>query len=199
MKYRYDLINFLIAKYNYTNYLEIGVGKGLCIEKVICQNKTAVDPRSKHKDVTHKTTSDLFFQEIDKNIKYDVIFIDGLHISEQVDKDIINSIKHLSTGGHILIHDCKPLVKDNAGTVPVKGVGWTGDTYKSIAKLDMLYTGLKYNTVDIDWGVAVLQPQKNFKIKEKTKQLPVIDWNYFIQYSSTFLKLINVNQFKELF
>ena len=36
-------------------------------------------------------TSDTFFKK--KNIKYDLIYIDGLHTKKQVNNDLINSLK----------------------------------------------------------------------------------------------------------
>ena len=51
-------------------------------------------------------TSDEFFEN--NEIYFDCIFIDALHIYEQVRKDILNSVKFLNTHGIIIIHDCLP-------------------------------------------------------------------------------------------
>ena len=55
--------------------------------------------------------SDDYFSSLDKTIKYDLIFIDGLHLEHQVDKDINNSLNHLSENGVIIIHDCNPITE----------------------------------------------------------------------------------------
>ena len=51
-------------------------------------------------------TSDDFFR--DNKEKFDLIFIDGLHETNQVDRDIENSLKFINKGGTILLHDCLP-------------------------------------------------------------------------------------------
>ena len=56
-------------------------------------------------------TSDEFFDFLRTNEfdrKYDVIFIDGLHKSYQVKKDILNSLQFLNPKGYIVLHDCNP-------------------------------------------------------------------------------------------
>ena len=51
-------------------------------------------------------TSDEFFSQNKET--FDLIFIDGLHIHEQVLKDIDNSLNVLNENGVILLHDCLP-------------------------------------------------------------------------------------------
>ena len=42
------------------------------------------------------------------HLKFDVIFIDGLHEYEQCQRDCLNSMKFLNDGGIILFHDFLP-------------------------------------------------------------------------------------------
>ena len=60
--------------------------------------KTGVDPVS---GGNFRGTSDEFFSQNSKN--YDCIFIDGLHVYQQVIKDILNSIKILNNNGVIIL------------------------------------------------------------------------------------------------
>ena len=90
---RYDLINYYIQKYHLNSFLEIGHWKGECFKNVICNIKESIDPNIEC-NATYKITSDEFFKNYNK--KYDIIFIDGLHECEQVDRDIKNSLKHLN-------------------------------------------------------------------------------------------------------
>ena len=53
-------------------------------------------------------TSDTFFSQIEKALKFDVIFIDGLHTYYQCQKDVVNSLNHLNNNGVIFIHDLLP-------------------------------------------------------------------------------------------
>ena len=97
--YRFDIINHLIEIYGFKNYLEIGVYRGENIRKIIAEHKDGVDPGTEGEmvpEVNYNMTSDDFFEFIKDHdeIKYDIIFIDGLHHSDQVDKDIENSLKY---------------------------------------------------------------------------------------------------------
>ena len=71
---RWDLINEIIIKKKYTDYLEIGCFDNDCFSKININNKTGVDPL---KGGTIKKTSDEFFKT--NSNKFDIIFIDGLH------------------------------------------------------------------------------------------------------------------------
>ena len=102
---RYDIINYLIEKNNYVNYLEIGVrDPNSCFNRIIAKHKDGVDPlpiRNErihfgNGEVNYPMTSDEFFSLIEHNKKYDIIFIDGLHFYEQNSKDIKNSLNHIT-------------------------------------------------------------------------------------------------------
>ena len=56
--YRWDLIKYLIDKYKYSEYLEIGCYQNDLFSKVQIKNKTGVDPES---GGNIKKTSDDFF------------------------------------------------------------------------------------------------------------------------------------------
>ena len=101
IKKRSEVINFLILKNNYNSYLEIGIrDPSVNFYKIKCSYKDGVDPAGK---CNYPVTSDEFFDKIDKNKKYDIIFIDGLHVCEQVLKDVNNSLDHLSFNGTITL------------------------------------------------------------------------------------------------
>ena len=100
---RFEIIQKIINKKKYENYLEIGCDKNANFSQIEIKNKVGVDPLS---GGTHKMTSDDFFEE--NNFKFDCIFIDGLHTYEQAIKDILNSIKFLNNNGIIILHDCLP-------------------------------------------------------------------------------------------
>ena len=62
----------------------------------------SVDPSPKvTQDNIYIGTSDDF---LNNKTKFDIIFIDGNHMMEQVDKDIENSLTFLNEGGLILLH-----------------------------------------------------------------------------------------------
>ena len=104
---RAHLIQRLINKINAQSYLEIGLGTGNVFRSIKCQTKYGVDPQYGNFEYekgikcmikpTHEMTSDEFFEQNKKT--FDVIFIDGMHDSEYVQRDINNSISCLNDGG----------------------------------------------------------------------------------------------------
>lgn len=164
------------------SYLEIGVDQGDCFNKVRCEKKVGVDPyvgsgdsregatREEWKEAigdeyrrgpaTHIMTSDLFFEQ--NTDAFDIMFIDGLHEADQVEKDINNAIDCMSfnNDGIIVVHDCLPLT-EAAQQVPRGDVwGWNGDAWKAIVKLRYTlgceYSNISVRTVDTDQGCAII-------------------------------------------
>jgi hypothetical protein len=127
--YRWDLIKYLINKYKYTEYLEIGCNEDLLFSKVEIKDKTGVDPAC---GGNVRKTSDDFFKMNKK--KFDIVFIDGLHVYEQVKKDILNSVNCLKENGIILVHDCMP-DSISKQAVPRYKKLWNGDVWKAIVDL----------------------------------------------------------------
>ena len=101
-----------------TAYLEIGVSSGSTFHSVEAGRKSAVDPKfafdvdaakASNKNAKYnQVTSDVFFNQIGVDDKYDVIFIDGLHTFEQTLRDLNNAVTCLREGGVIVIDDVMP-------------------------------------------------------------------------------------------
>ena len=198
---RYEIINHFIKKIDAKNYLEIGVRDGECFQKIICDNKIGVDPNPTSNDTTHVMTSDDFFSSVDSSSKFDVVFIDGLHLDYQVDKDVQNSLKFLSKGGVIILHDCNPPTKLHALEAPVYSSPtngeWNGTVYLSLIKLRLYRDDVVLTTVDTDWGVGILTEGKSKKIN--TFPNDALNWDFFNENRKEILDLISVEKFKELF
>jgi predicted O-methyltransferase YrrM len=111
---RTELLNHLVARHHYRRYLEIGVRNPRDnfwhIDALV---KESVDPQAR---ATHRMTSDAFFlqhaAQVDRQT-FDLIFVDGLHLADQVERDVENSLRALSEGSAIVLHDCNP-VSENA-------------------------------------------------------------------------------------
>jgi hypothetical protein len=134
---RSDIISFFIDKFKYKTYLEIGVDRGLTFNDIKIDSKISVDPgdgRYSYAKSTYKVTSDEFFENICKEKRFDIIFIDGLHHSDQVDKDIKNSLNVLNLNGMILLDDVNPLQEEYQIVPRQKGGYWNGDVWKSIVQ-----------------------------------------------------------------
>ena len=157
--FRWDLIQFLINKYNYSTYLEIGCDKNQSFSKIKIPYKVGVDPIS---GGTIRKTSDDFFKS--NKEKFDIIFIDGLHHYEQVIVDINNALSVLNDNGHILVHDCLPRTIAHQAIPRYRG-SWNGDVWKSIVEL-RTRKNLEVFTCEIDFGVGVIQKRNNSKLLE---------------------------------
>jgi len=184
--FRWDLIKYLIDKNGYSDYLEIGCDRDQLFSKIEIKNKTGVDPVS---GGTIRKTSDDFFRE--NNKKFDIIFIDGLHIYEQVKKDILNSVNCLKENGIILVHDCMPdsLSKQ---AVPRYRMVWNGDVWKAIVDLRQ-DKNLEIFTCEMDQGVGVIRKNNNSSVLEIKKQISELKFkDYFSNYKE-YLRVISID------
>ena len=190
--YRWDLIEYLIKKNNYTNYLEIGCDQNQLFSKVIIDNKIGVDPVS---GGNIRKTSDDFFKE--NNDKFDIVFIDGLHTYEQVKKDILNSVNFLNVNGIILVHDCMP---DSLGkqAVPRYKMQWNGDVWKAIVDLRQK-EDLDIYTCEMDQGIGIITKKKNSSLLILDKPIHKIKFkDYFYNYKE-YMRVISLTEFKKIF
>lgn len=185
---RWDIINSLIKKYKYKSYLEIGTQDPKSnFDKIVTLDKVSIDPFPRG-EVTFTGTSDEYFESIKiKELKFDIIFIDGLHHYEQVLADISNSLKHLSKGGTIVCHDCLP-TNSKMQERNDHGGEWTGDVWKAIAYLRMNTDDLHIQVVDTDYGCGILQEGTNIKF---TPHINIKDLNYDFYRNNT-TNLMNV-------
>jgi hypothetical protein len=154
---RSQIINQLTNNNN--KYLDIGVEYGECFNEVHFTHKVGVDPDPKFTPTNgelFKLTSDDYFKQynigdtssidsddvIEASPNFDVIFIDGMHQTEYILKDINNSLHVLSKNGTIFIDDILPLNYNEQLKIPIKhyyengilkyGENWTGDVWKVI-------------------------------------------------------------------
>ena len=190
--FRWDLIDYLIQKNKFENYLEIGCDDDQLFSKVNIKNKIGVDPVSGGN--IRKKSDDFFSSNKDK---FDLVFIDGLHIYEQVKKDILNSLKFLNENGIVLVHDCMPdsLSKQ---AVPRYKMKWNGDVWKAIVDLRQR-EDLDIFTCEIDQGIGIITKRKNssmLKLNKPVKNLKFKD--YYYNYKE-YLRIIKLTDFKKLF
>ena len=163
------LINYLIRKFDYSKYLEIGVNKGDNFTQIQCGYKIGVDP-DPYSVATHKIKSDEFF--LINEDYFDLIFIDGLHHSEQVEKDVFNSLKFIKNG-FIILHDCNPTTEEMQ-IVPRMQQGWTGDVWKFFAKFKYEWD-YKCYVLDIDHGCGIIEIDGISRVKQRVDQRLLTD------------------------
>ena len=190
--FRWDLIDYLIKRNKFENYLEIGCDDDQLFSKVNIRNKIGVDPVSGGN--IRKKSDDFFSTNKDK---FDLVFIDGLHIYEQVKKDILNSLKCLKKNGIILVHDCMPdsLSKQ---AVPRYKMKWNGDVWKAIVDLRQR-EDLEIYTCEIDEGIGIITKRKNTSILKLDKPVKKLKFKDYFNNYKEYLRIIKLSDFKKLF
>ena len=186
--FRWDLIQFLINKYDYSTYLEIGCDKNQSFSKIKIPYKVGVDPIS---GGTIRKTSDDFFKS--NKEKFDIIFIDGLHHYEQVIVDINNALSVLNDNGHILVHDCLPRTIAHQAIPRYRG-SWNGDVWKSIVEL-RTRKNLEVFTCEIDFGVGIIQKKNNSKLlKLKIDNFKNLKFKDYYYQNNEFMNIISYTE-----
>lgn len=210
--YRYEIINYLINKVptNDPTYLEIGVrNPAENFDKIKCKTKYSVDPGIEFDEnpVDFKITSDAFFHQLStgeilsKDQKFDVIFIDGLHLADQVERDILNALNHIQEDGFIILHDCNPPTEHHARenhnfrSSPAWN-SWNGTVWKAFFKMRFNST-ISTCCIDSDWGVGVITKKELFpSLKDNFN--PYYEFNVFNENRIKSLNLMSFEQFCEV-
>ena len=192
------IINTIIGERNLSEKVAVDVVNSLNASSqpkvgvLNIMHKIGVDPVS---GGNIRKTSDVFFK--DNNEKFDLIFIDGLHIYNQVKKDILNSIKFLNDNGLILVHDCMP---DNLGkqAVPRYKMQWNGDVWKAIVDLRQ-NENLEIFTCEMDQGIGIIQNKKNTSILKCTKPINELKFKDYYENYKEYLRVISLEELKKIF
>ncbi len=190
--FRWNMIEYLHNKREFTNYLEIGCDKDELFSKIKIKNKIGVDPIS---GGNVRKTSDEFFHN--NNIKFDLVFIDGLHEYNQVKKDIINSLKNLNENGLVLVHDCLPSSMSKQA-VPRYRMSWNGDVWKAIVELRCV-KDIEIYTCEVDQGIAIIQNKKNSDLLSIEKAPKNLKFKDFYNNHKKYMRIISQEEFKEKF
>jgi len=205
---RTEVINLLIEKNNYKSYLEIGIDNPANnFNKIKIEDKTGVDPYDQKlrvathwndnnkevfsKQIQYVMTSDEFFKQNSK--KFDIVFIDGLHLDHQVRKDVESSLKFLNENGTIILHDCLPERYEGQLEKDI-GYGWWGTVWKTFALYRITRNDLDMKTIDTDCGLGVIKKGEQ-KLYELTGN-EGIDWELFQSKRNQLMNVITISDFK---
>jgi hypothetical protein len=178
---RHAFVNKAINQFSDCMYLEIGVNQNDVFNSIplSLSKKFGVDP---FQGGNYRMTSDEFFKKY-TNLKFDVIFIDGLHEYSACQSDVINSIKALNKDGIILIDDLLPKNKFEEGS-PRKQDHWTGDIWKVAVEINNS-KNCDFKIVNIDTGIGILKINDNFEYK-KMPELKNKTFDDYLKYYKEF-------------
>lgn len=158
----YTILEAAHRAYQPANYLEIGVAMGRSLGLAgACSHVIGVDPETAEAErqlflspencpVLFKTTSDSFFAQADLNTllkagSLDMVFLDGLHLFEQVLRDFMHVEKYASPQTMVFIHDGLPINRLVAERER-KTAFWVGDVWKIIPCLKAVRPDLEIIT-----------------------------------------------------
>lgn len=183
---RQAVVRRLIAATGARSYLEIGCAENLLFDTVEAARKVGVDPVQ---GGTRRMTSDAFFAG--NRERFDVVFIDGLHLYDQVRRDVANALAVVPASGWIALHDMYPRDWIEEHSPQISTSRWTGDPWKVGFELTITQ-GVEFRLLAIDHGVGVVRVLKDGAIladrraelagkrfawfREHFAELPVIDW-----------------------
>jgi hypothetical protein len=198
VKTRTDLLNHLIASRGYRRYLEIGVRDPRHnFNRIDAELKDSVDPAPR-RPVKFEMTSDAFFaqrQPAADSPPYDLAFIDGLHLAEQVERDVANCLAHLAPGGTIVLHDCNPVTEHAQQEVYEPGAHWNGTVWKAWAKLRATRADLAMCVVDIDEGCGVIRRGSQMLISLPSVDYAALTYDLLAARRQELLNLVSIEQF----
>ena len=127
---------------------------------------------------------------------FDVIFVDGMHQSEYVLRDVMNAIKYLNPNGKIFIDDVLPKTYNEQLKVPNNHIvedgiikytePWTGDVWKVVYYLLKHYsshfTHKLYHNANYR-GVWLLENIQKFEITYVSAINDINTYDYFQDYN----------------
>lgn len=147
------LVGRALAANGGERYLEVGIKKGATLNAVDAATIVGVDPHHWIDVSTCRTgmtivplPSDAYFENVRGDERFDVVFVDGLHVFRQAYRDVLNAAAVLERGGAILIDDVVPT--SAAAAHPSKAISraldpssqaWMGDVYKVVIALDRFH------------------------------------------------------------
>jgi len=209
---RYDIINEIIQAEGLKTYLEIGLrNPDECFNLIECSLKWSVDPGYEsggNNQATYHYESDEFFEklrsnelDLPPNMKWDLIFVDGLHISDQVYRDFLNAKEHISSNGYIVFHDCNPPTphharEDYRDYETPASIYWNGTVWKAMQKIRTDHF-VSMATVSSDWGVGIVRFHRSMLPKLEGNINPFYDFNKFEENRKEILNLIDPKFLKD--
>ena len=180
---RAEVVQKFLDMFEAPSYLEIGVNQGVTFHQLHASKKVAVNPifafppESREPGLAteyHEIASDHYFEHAGaQDLRFDVIYLDGLHTFDQTLRDLLNSILLLKAQGVIVVDDVIPNSFDaslpdldqvfalrqqarDAGVNWAMDGSWMGDVYKIPFFIDTFMQQLSFATVAENHGQTVI-------------------------------------------
>ncbi|MDQ3079568.1 MAG: class I SAM-dependent methyltransferase [Pseudomonadota bacterium] len=185
---RNQVVQGVLDLFEAPDYLEVGVNRGVTFRALKAATKVAVDPKflfdfeaeASANVHFHETTSDDYFGQIaTPGTAFDVIYLDGLHTSEQTIRDLVNAFAFLKHDGVIVIDDVFPSsyiasLPERQHTRVVRQAtadpsgAWMGDVFRLVFFVETFCQQYSYATVNNNHGQLVLWREPRASVLERT-------------------------------
>lgn len=176
------------------NYLEVGVCAGATFSAVDVANRVGVDPaplfdtRLMPDGVTFFLgSSDDYFSTLSDEVRFDLVFLDGLHHWDQTYVDLLNTLQHSHPRTLIVVDDVLPdhylsalrdesTSKSARSKMGIDSTRWHGDVFKVLAVIRAFHPDLDYiivgNNSEGDNAQAIIW-QTNSDTPKETPPVPI--------------------------
>jgi len=152
-------------------YLELGVFKNYNFRAIKCKDKFSVDMNGK---ALFTGTTDEYFDQLDPETKFDIIFIDANHDYEYVLRDFNNSVKHCSKW--VLIHDMIPPNREQCQSQ------YCSDSFRFLTFL-LKDTDFEVYPMDSNFGLTLVKMPATPVFPDES--YTTLDYDVFTEYLKT--------------
>ncbi len=179
-------------------------------DRIAADFKVSVDPGVEAQEnlATFPLTSDEFFKKLRigeiklEQSRFDVIFIDGLHLADQVYRDIQNALSVVSDVGFVVLHDCSPPTihhaRENFREQGPATHFWNGTGWKAYQRF-RTESNKRCFVVDVDWGVGVIvNHDENPENRLSSDVNPFFEFNVMDSNRTKILNLVSPHDVPEL-
>ncbi len=180
---RAGVVQAFLNMFEAPTYLEIGVNEGETFHALRAARKVAVDPGFAFPAEArepgpgteyHEVSSDAYFDLAGRRgVRFDVVYLDGLHTFDHTLRDLLNAVLLLKDRGVIVVDDVIPnsfdaslpdldqvfALRRQAQGADVNWAmdgSWMGDVYKIPFFVDAFMQQLSYATVQENHGQTVI-------------------------------------------
>ena len=223
---KWEIIKRIVESLQAEIYLEIGVAKGatflrqpmpplkLRIGVSPDVNQAKLIDFSDTRNCMHAVLSDEFFRLWQAPLRrtgVDVAFIDGNHVWEQVERDVLHTLEHLTNDGAIVLHDGSPLTCMMATPALSHGhfrkehpgeSAWTGDVWKAVVCLRSLseFKHINVFTLNITTGLTIVtRGERETSLPFSREQIKKFTYNDLDKNREQWLNMKSLEYFEERF
>jgi hypothetical protein len=223
---KFDIINFLLRKYQFESYIEFCTPTSGRAYKFINRSQLKRSHRLMYRcpaefddgyPIDFRSESEETYDCMDKiyrsKLDYDLAFVDPSHTYHCSFRDLFCAFSVLGPRGIIVVHDCHPPDEAHVHSEFQEGF-WCGETYGAYIDFVNSLKNIEFYTVDTDYGCGVIKknipsirsplsrpqniPERMLSDWHDTKTTASLRYRFFKHNKSELLNLMSVAEFVAL-